>query len=220
MHSATKKVRRGRPPKKANDQQDTKQALIRSGLELLTERGYMTSDIDSILKRVGVPKGSFYYYFASKEAFAHEVLDNYASYFAHKLNKCLNDHSILPLERIYNFYLNAKHGMEKYAYNRGCLVGNLGQEITAIPDSFRSRLNEILSDWQNRIADCLTEAQLAGTILQSADVNILAYFFWIGWEGAVMRAKLIKNTEPLTIFINGFLANLGYKINSKTRHLD
>ena len=67
MSISEKKTRRGRPPKHPRDNNDTKNALIRSGVEMLTERGYMTSDIDGILKRVGVPKGSFYYYFDSKD---------------------------------------------------------------------------------------------------------------------------------------------------------
>ncbi|MBX4132993.1 TetR/AcrR family transcriptional regulator [Frischella sp. Ac48] len=218
MKVIQQKPKRGRPPKSTHDHQDTKQALIRSGVELITERGYMTADIDSILKRVGIPKGSFYYYFENKEAFGHAILENYASYFAHKLNKYLNNQTISPLERIYQFYLDAKQGMEKYHFNRGCLVGNLGQEISTIPHSFRQRLNEIFLDWQHCIANCLTEAQLNGDIAQSLNSQTLAYSFWIGWEGAVMRAKLIKNAEPMTIFINYFLNNLDYKPNLGTDH--
>jgi TetR/AcrR family transcriptional repressor of nem operon len=36
----------------------------------------------------------------------------------------------------------------------------------------------------------------------------MAEFFWIGWEGAVMRARLVKNGAPLDTFIAGFVAGL------------
>ncbi|WP_352298521.1 TetR/AcrR family transcriptional regulator, partial [Pseudoalteromonas sp. 20-MNA-CIBAN-0454] len=67
--STTEKPRRGRPPKISRDNPDTRAELIRSGLEQLTEQGFASSGIEPILKKVGVPKGSFYHYFASKEAF-------------------------------------------------------------------------------------------------------------------------------------------------------
>ena len=37
--------------------------------------------------------------------------------------------------------------------------------------------------------------------------------FWIGWEGAVLRAKLVKNKKPLQIFQQQFFARLQYKPN-------
>jgi TetR/AcrR family transcriptional repressor of nem operon len=46
---------------------DTRNALVWCGTELLTERGFQITGIDEVLKRVGVPKGSFYHYFKSKD---------------------------------------------------------------------------------------------------------------------------------------------------------
>ncbi|GKX61615.1 TetR family transcriptional regulator [Pragia fontium] len=202
------KPRRGRPPKYPRDNPDTKKALIRSGIEMLTERGYMTSDIEGILKKVGIPKGSFYYYFESKESFGREVMASYSYYFAYKLDKSLHNESISPLSRIYAFFEDAQRGMAKYHFERGCLVGNLGQEVATLPNGYRDLLNDILIDWQNRIELCLREAQDIGELALTADCKMLATFFWIGWEGAVMRAKLMKDAEPLKIFIEGFMAGL------------
>ena len=208
MDITNKTPRRGRPPKQSNDKIDTKTALIRSGTETLTERGYITSDIETILKKVNIPKGSFYYYFANKEAFGQEVMENYAHYFAAKLDKHLLNTLLSPLQRIHAFYLDAKAGMEKYHFERGCLIGNLSQEVSTLPQRYRHLLNDILKTWQDRIASCLHEAQRRGEISSTADCETLATFFWIGWEGAVMRAKLDKNAKPLTIFITQFLEGL------------
>lgn len=81
MTSVITKPKRGRPPKNHDAGADVKKMLIRSGMEMFTEKGYMTSDINGILKKVGVPKGSFYYYFDSKEQFGLEIMRNYDSYF-------------------------------------------------------------------------------------------------------------------------------------------
>jgi TetR/AcrR family transcriptional repressor of nem operon len=74
--------RRGRPPKVPRTHHDTREALLHVGMAVFTEQGFSATGIDAVLKQVQVPKGSFYHYFASKEAFGQEVLQGYAAYFA------------------------------------------------------------------------------------------------------------------------------------------
>jgi TetR/AcrR family transcriptional repressor of nem operon len=208
MNVPITKPRRGRPPKVSRENQDTRAELIRSGLEQLTESGFASSGLDQILKKVKVPKGSFYHYFASKEAFGQAVIENYAKYFANKLDACLSDESYPPLTRICNFVEDAKVGMIRHQFKRGCLVGNLGQEVDLLPESFRQQLIDIFHSWQSRIASCLKAAQLHGEISSDADCELLAEFFWIGWEGAVSRAKLVQDSKPLDNYFNHFIEAL------------
>ena len=200
--------RPGRPPRVDRDNLHTRELLIRCGTEALTEQGFMATGIDFILKRVGVPKGSFYHYFDSKEAFGRAVLDNYAAFFARRLDRWLLDESLSPLERLVGFVQQAKAGMARYDYRRGCLVGNLGQEVSVLPEGFRPVLEGIFLDWQGRLATCLRAAQEQGELARGADCAELAAYFWIGWEGAVLRARLVKNDAPLNTFIVGFLRGL------------
>jgi len=202
------KPRRGRPLKVLRDNPDTRAELIRSGLEQLTEQGFASSGLDTILKKVGVPKGSFYHYFASKEAFGQAVLQSYAQYFLHKLESHLLDESFLPLTRIRNFVENAKAGMMRYQFKRGCLVGNLGQEVGVLPESFRPQLIEVFLTWQACLANCLTAAKLHGEIATTADCEALAESFWVGWEGAVSRARLVQDGRPLDNYCDYFMAAL------------
>ena len=206
MTTSKPQARRGRPPKVARSFDDTREALLRCGMEVLTEQGFAATGIDAVLKRVRVPKGSFYHYFDSKEAFVQEVLQRYAAYFARKLDRWLLDDNVLPLQRLSNFVEDAKAGMARHQFRRGCLVGNLGQEITALPASFRQALENVLLDWQERLASCLTQAVSLGQLRPDSDCDALAAYFWIGWEGAVLRAKLVQNPQPLDTFANGFLA--------------
>ena len=200
--------RRGRPPKNPHTNPDTRNALIRSGTALLTEQGFMSTGIDLLLTQVGVPKGSFYYYFESKEAFGHAVLDNYADYFARRLDRHFLNEDLPPLQRITAFVDDAKRGMTKYEFKRGCLVGNLGQEVTLLPASFKQRLDAVINSWQARLSSCLQTAKARGELNTVVDCEDQAAFFWIGWEGAVLRARLTGNTHPLDIFLRGFLSGL------------
>src|SRR5574337_1959891 len=88
MESATPQRRRpGRPSKEALPRRVTREALIRAGLELLTEKGFNSVGVEEVLRRVGVPKGSFYHYFSSKDDFGRQALEAYAAYFARKLDR-------------------------------------------------------------------------------------------------------------------------------------
>lgn len=178
--------------------------MVRAGVAILTEKGFSAVGIDEILSSVGIPKGSFYYYFDSKMAFGLALVDAYAKFFARKLDRWFDDLSHSPLQRLRNFIADAQEGMRRYEFHRGCLVGNLGQEMGALPEEFRSHLIAVLKDWEARTAKCLRAAQAAGQIADGLDCGQLASFFWIGWEGAVLRAKLERSPDALETFADGF----------------
>lgn len=205
---------RGRPPKTEASYNDTRETLIRSGLALLTQNGFLSTGIDAIVKNVGVPKGSFYYYFENKEDYGRKVLQSYDSFFQHKLSKFLSDDAYTPMTRIGNFVANAGQGMAKYAFARGCLVGNLMQESPGLPDAFNAQLQTILNSWQRLVAACLSDALREGEIASALNPDQLAVIFWSGWEGAVMRAKLFHSEEPLNEFWRYFALSLGCQVQT------
>ncbi len=203
MQISTKK-KRGRPPSSGTSHSLTKKRLIDCATAIFTEKGFSRTGIDEILKQVNVPKGSFYHYFKSKEDFGATVIDNYANYFSEKLDRFFNDKKLTPLARLNAFIENAKLGMEKYHYARGCLVGNLGQELSQLDDPFRHQIESVFLNWEKQLSQLFKHAQRVGEIDDDIDCDDLALYFWIGWEGAVLRAKLVKNKKPLQTFQEHF----------------
>lgn len=201
-------ARRGRPPRSERALQDTREVLLRAGIELLTTQGYAATGIEAVLSRVKMPKGSFYHYFGSKSAFGLAVLDAYDAYFLRKLDRHLQADGVPALQRLQRFIEDAQDGMERFDFQRGCLVGNLGQEVATLPADFRARLDAVLLGWQQRVADCLRLAQAEGVLAGHADADALAAFFWIGWEGAVLRARLAYSVAPMQVFAHGYFAGL------------
>lgn len=196
--------KRGRPRKEDGDFRETREALCNAGVAVLTEKGFSSTGIDEILKKVGVPKGSFYHFFGSKEAFGAELISRYDGYFTRKLDLFLLDKDKTPLARIDAFCKDAERGMKRFGFRRGCLVGNLGQEMGSLPEAFRAQLVEVLRNWQCRLEACLEEAKLVGEIPAASDCVQWSIFFWIGWEGAVLRAKLERRAAPLQVFADLF----------------
>ncbi|MDE1180172.1 TetR/AcrR family transcriptional regulator [Paraburkholderia sp.] len=208
MQTSPVKPRRGRPPGRSPAYAETRRTLIRFGVEWLSEQGFAATGLDSLLRRANVPKGSFYHYFENKEAFGRELIGAYDAYFCGKLDRWLLDDRATPLDRLHRFVDDMKADMTQQAFARGCPVGNLGHEIGMLPSGYRERLSEILEGWQVRVAVCLRDAQHHAELSAQADCDALASFFWIGWEGAVLRARLIKSVGPLDNFIHGFIAGL------------
>ena len=202
---------RGRPRKTESTYADTRNDLIRSGLELLTQNGFLATGVDAIVKNANVPKGSFYYYFKSKEDYAQTVLNAYDSFFEHKLKKHLHESSCTPMVRLENFINDACEGIKKYNFTRGCLVGNMMQESPELPQSFIKVLQNILESWQALVAACLSDALSSGEISSNMNNTQLAAIFWSGWEGAVMRSKLYCYTEPVYDFWSYFKTSVRYQ---------
>ncbi|MBO6826015.1 MAG: TetR family transcriptional regulator C-terminal domain-containing protein [Sneathiella sp.] len=209
---------RGRPRKIHEGAFETKERLIRHGTALLTERGFASTGLEQFLKDVGIPKGSFYHYFPSKDAFGLAVLQNYGIYFARKLDKWLLNENRAPLDRLQDFIDDAKGGLARFSFRRGCLVGNLGQELGSLSDEFRDPLEDIFQDWQARVKACLDIAMENGELDNTQSTNDMAACFWIGWEGAILRAKLVQSTEPVDLFARSFF--MGIKAPSLTTKLN
>ena len=205
---STIKQARGRPSKSAQQTDQNRQRLTTVGVALLTKKGFGATGLDEVTAKAGLPKGSFYAYFDSKEAFGLVLIDAYAEFFNKMLDHAFLNEAYTPLERLDNFIMEARNNMAKYDFNRGCLVGNLGVEIYALPGVFRQRLVDVFCGWQGKTETCLLAAQALGEISPGIDCADKAESFWIGWEGAILRAKLERRAAPIDTFKSDFLENL------------
>jgi len=194
----------GRARREVNKRED----LLRIGVAVFTEKGFHNTPIDELVAAAGVPKGSFTYYFGSKDAYALAVIERYADYFNKKLDRILSDASLTPLDRIQAFVDEAATGMQRYDFRRGCLIGNLGQELAALDERFRHMLLVALGGWQRRIRVCLEQARQRGELSPQTDADALARLFWYAWEGAVLGAKLEKSREPLDAIARAFIGQV------------
>jgi len=182
--------------------ESTKSTLLEVGKQVFLERGYNNSGIEAVLQAAGIPKGSFYYYFNSKEDFGLQVLDRFADCYRAELDRFLDDRTLRPLNRLRRYVESRCENLESQHCRNGCLVGNLSQEMADQSETFRARLTEVFKGWSDRFAECLAEAQQAGEIPAHLDVHELAEFWLNSWQGAVLRAKTARSTAPIRTFLN------------------
>jgi TetR/AcrR family transcriptional repressor of nem operon len=189
-------------PRQAGTKEVTKTSLLEAGTKIMLEKGYNHTGIQEVLETTGVPKGSFYYYFDSKEDFGVQIIEYFDKTYSEHLRQYLENKKLTPTERLRAYCEEGRQSLESNQCRKGCLVGNLSQEMSDQSEVLRGRLEEVLTKWRNRFAQCIKEGQDRGEINKSIDYVQLAEFFQGGWHGAILRAKTTKTTAPLLAFIS------------------
>ncbi|WZO96617.1 TetR family transcriptional regulator C-terminal domain-containing protein [Isosphaeraceae bacterium EP7] len=187
--------------RKSNLRPATYEALLDAGTELILEKGYNHCGLDEILKRAGAQKGSFYHFFASKEDFGLRVIDRYSKIRLASMDEYLIDPSRAPLARLRRWYESTCLRKLDQECRIGCLFGSLSQELSNQSEAIRQSLDQCLSQVRKRLTACLVEAQSAGDLRADLDAAQLAEYCLNGWEGALLRMKVVRSVEPLEIFV-------------------
>ena len=171
--------------------------LVAAGLELFHTRGYNACGVQDITNAAGVPKGSFYNHFKSKELLVLAVLDLYQT--VARLD-VLRDKSIPPVQRLRSHFKAYGAMHVKWGFERGCLMGNFGAEMSSQSKVTRTALKRAFDDWCDAVAEVLQEAKERKEIEVRHDPASLARFLVNSWEGAVMRSKVVRSAAPFEDF--------------------
>ena len=166
--------------------------LIAAGTSLFLRYGVNASGVKDIAELAGVPKGSFYSYFASKDKFVVCVLDVHWAELERGIGPLLADRRH-PLERLKAYFRAIADEHERDEFMLGCLIGNLGLELAGSSPVVAERLREILCWWEGQLAAVLADIDGHGS-------REVAALIIEAWEGAVFRAKTDASRIPLTRF--------------------
>ncbi|HEX4575989.1 MAG TPA: TetR family transcriptional regulator C-terminal domain-containing protein [Edaphobacter sp.] len=180
----------------------TREHLLEVGLERIHSTGYTATGVKEVLDLANVPKGSFYHYFPSKEAFAGEVFQRYADGEIRRAERILGDRKAAPLKRLRRYFeeLISVYGQSGSAY--GCLIGNLSLEVADHSPRLQAQFQAVFGEWQKGIADVLREAVEQGDLARSTKPDELAGFLLNSYEGALVRMKAEKSDKPLLTFLH------------------
>jgi len=179
---------------------NTREEIIRKGAELIHAQGYHATGIQQILQASGIPKGSFYFYFRSKEDFGREIINHFTSIINDIFMRYLNDSKTPPMRRLEKLFEYYESAFQKNGCSLGCPIGNLSLELADGNDRLRKHLKTVIEKLISHIELCLEEAKSDRSI--SADLNSAdaARFIFHGFEGAILHMKVVKGMEPFQTF--------------------
>ena len=185
----------------------TKQKLIDNGLQLILQQGYNSLGLQELLGVAGTPKGSFYHHFRDKEDFALQVVDAYIADVHSTLDRCVNDSTLAPLDRIRAFFTAVEESYRREGY-LGCLMGGLGQELSGVSETFRAKIDWCFSSIAEWLKVCLDAAKAEGAISSNVRTAEMANLLVDCWEGAALRSRLKRNPAPLAVMLEFYLQAL------------
>ncbi|MCB1042796.1 MAG: TetR family transcriptional regulator C-terminal domain-containing protein [Acidobacteria bacterium] len=182
-------------------QHATKTKLIETGLEIMREKGFNNTGLSEVLSEAGVPKGSFYHFFKSKEDFGEQILEHYARANLAMTEATLTQAGVSPLQRMRAFFESAIDMCACNDYSGGCLIGNLTQELADQNPKMSGILERKWAQQRMLFQANLEEAQREGELSPALSPGDLADFLINAWQGAMMRMKLTHSDIPLRQFL-------------------
>ncbi|MCA6278170.1 MAG: TetR family transcriptional regulator C-terminal domain-containing protein, partial [Phenylobacterium sp.] len=177
-----------------------REQLIETGVETLMCRGFSNASVRDIASAAGVPLGSFTNHFRSKEDYAVEVLDRYFASIQHVMAETLESPNMAPLQRLDAYLDVITDLMSVSGWRYGCLIGNLGLEVSGYSELIRTRLQGIFADWLRPFLAVVVDAQRSGELRDDLSPEEVAEFLLAGWHGAILRMKVERSDEPLKRF--------------------
>jgi TetR/AcrR family transcriptional repressor of nem operon len=177
---------------------DAKAKIIQAAFQLFHEDGYNGTSIQDIVNAAGLPKGTFYNHFKSKELLALEILNQYSGLIHSTLSA---DSQVSPLKRLRDHFECLAGAYRSAKFEKGCMIGNLTAEMAAT-SVIRKALLTHTRRWSEDIANLLEEAVRCRELPKTTDAKQLSKYLLDFFQGATLRSKLERNGEPIDTFLS------------------
>lgn len=179
-------------------QSDTKAHLLAVGYRLIAQRGFTAVGIKQILDTAGVPKGSFYHYFASKEAFGEAIIEHYFSNYKKRLEMIATE-NVSAQQKIYNYFQNWYDTQQNGCDHEKCLVVKLSAEVADLSETMRLAL---YAGYHQTIGWLATQIKIGWADnsipqLDNIAAESVAKRWYFAWLGASLIAKISQTNTPL-----------------------
>jgi TetR/AcrR family transcriptional repressor of nem operon len=179
----------------------TREKILEVGAQAIADKSFNSCGLSEILRRAGVPKGSFYHYFGSKEDFGIALIEKASAEYVELLRPIIGDRRRSPLQRLRAvFELSREECMAKGAA-RQCLIPKLALETSQLSEPVHAAVKCAYEQWSALLARVVREAQAAGEIGRKHDPDRLANVLVMLWEGATIRMQIDRSLQPVDDFL-------------------
>ncbi len=180
----------------AIESRDVRVSILASGQRIMAAKGFSAVGLNEILTASGVPKGSFYHYFGSKDAFGEALLESYFEAYLADLDAVLSDPGLNMAQRLMSYWKNWQDTQSFDNCQGKCLAVKLGAEVADLSEAMRLTLKRGTAG----IVDRLSQAIEAGAAERSLAVDdtpeAVAQSLYQLWLGASLMVKIARHTQP------------------------
>ena len=185
-----------------NHPDDVRQHILETGQAIILGKGFTAVGLAELLTAAGVPKGSFYYYFQSKEQFGEALLEAYFSTGLLSLDARLRADGTPARERLMGYFRTWQASHEQ------CLMVKLGGEVSDLSEAMRSALHRGTDAVIQRLTACLAEGVADGSIPAGTPPGVVEALYEL-WLGASLLTKVRRNPSALAAAMAATEALLG-----------
>lgn len=178
------------------EQHSVRQHILATGRAIIMGKGYAGVGLNEILSAAGVPKGSFYHYFKSKELFGKAMLEDYVDAYLAELDVLLaaDGTGLTRLMRYWDGWLALS---DDACAGSKCLVVKLSGEVADMSEAMREVLLQGTNRIVQRLADCITDGVADDSIRAAIEPQQTALALYEMWLGAALLTKLRREPSAL-----------------------
>jgi TetR/AcrR family transcriptional repressor of nem operon len=176
---------------------EIRQHILDTAKPIILGKGFSAVGLNELLSAAEVPKGSFYYYFKSKESFGEALLDSYFESYQVRLEALLNDEHKSGAERIMNYWQRWLDTQSSDDVDTKCLVVKLGGEVSDLSEAMRQALQRGTDMIIRRLAECIEAGCADGSLAKSLDAAETALVLYNLWLGATVLTKIRRDRSAL-----------------------
>lgn len=174
---------------------ETRQHILDIAKALMAQKGYTSVGLAEVVAAAGVPKGSFYYYFKSKEEFGQALLEEYFSEYLARIDGLLTG-TAPAAERLMAYFRYWKDTQCSDRLDHKCLVVKLAAEVCDLSEGMRAVLHRGTQAIVMRLATCVDQGHADGSIPSCMPSLALGAALYQLWLGASLMMKIGSSTEP------------------------
>lgn len=159
-------------------------------------KGYSAVGLNEILTAAGVPKGSFYHYFGSKDAFGVAMLESYFEHYLAEIDLTMRAPGLTMAERLMNYWSLWRASQSFHECQGKCLAVKLGAEVADLSEPMRLVLRRGIDGIVTRLTEAIAAGVVEGSLAVDGDPAMVERHLYQTWLGASVMVKIVRNTEP------------------------
>ncbi|MFF9352401.1 TetR/AcrR family transcriptional regulator [Streptomyces sp. NPDC014734] len=178
-------------------QGDTRRSILDAAQRIMSRKGFSAVGINEVLSAAGVPKGSFYHFFGSKDAFGEAMMRAYFTDYLADMDRILAEPGLTAAQRLMNYWQNWRETQSVDECQGKCLAVKLGAEVSDLSETMRIALKEGTTAIIDRLERTISAGLEDGSVTLDGTPRDTAQVLYDMWLGASVMAKIHRDISPL-----------------------